>query len=176
MNYDLNAVIRELNALLEEGIVETYAIGGAVAVGFYGEPAATEDVDVFVIFKDRDSSLIIDPSPVIDFLKARGYEVEKEYIRIGGWPVQFLPPPTALEEDALKHAVVMEDGDLFVRVLSLVYLAAIALQTGRSKDHNRLIAIRSDGTLDIPEFEAIISSHELEDKWRSHLDKFPDEA
>lgn len=70
----------------------------------------------------------------------------------------------------------MEDGDLFVRVLSLEFLAAIALQTGCPKDQTRLIAIRSEGILDIPEFETITSRYGLEEKWRSHLDRFPDEA
>jgi len=41
-------VLEELTA---EGILGNYAIGGATAAGFHGEPLATMDVDVFVFLK-----------------------------------------------------------------------------------------------------------------------------
>ena len=34
--------------MLADGVIDQYAIGGAVAATFYLEPAATIDVDVFV--------------------------------------------------------------------------------------------------------------------------------
>ena len=46
--------IRDVLAMLadleQNGVVERYALGGAVAATRYTSPAATEDVDVFVSF------------------------------------------------------------------------------------------------------------------------------
>ena len=42
-------VFRELNELTANGLVRTYAIGGATAVLFHAEPARTYDIDVFVV-------------------------------------------------------------------------------------------------------------------------------
>ena len=39
-----------INGMHSAGVIERYAIGGAVAATFYLEPVATLDVDVFVDF------------------------------------------------------------------------------------------------------------------------------
>ncbi len=36
-----------LEELLACGVIQKYAIGGATAAGFHGEPLATRDIDVF---------------------------------------------------------------------------------------------------------------------------------
>ena len=36
-----------LEQLLTAGVVGKYAIGGATAAGYHGEPLATRDIDVF---------------------------------------------------------------------------------------------------------------------------------
>ena len=43
----MQAVCDVLEQLLAEGTLKQYAIGGATAAGFHGEPLATRDVDVF---------------------------------------------------------------------------------------------------------------------------------
>lgn len=68
--------------------------------------------------------------------------MEGEYIVIGGWPVQFLPPTTPLAEEALRNAVETDVQGISVRVCSAEHLAAIALQTGRAKDKVRLQWLR----------------------------------
>lgn len=45
----MESTIRVLNEMVEEGILEAYAIGGAMAAVFYVEPVATFDLDVFVL-------------------------------------------------------------------------------------------------------------------------------
>lgn len=173
MEYDLEAVIIALDQMVTDGIVDNYAIGGAIAASFYGEVATTEDVDVFVVFKPGESSLIIDPTPVIRYFTAKGHALFEDKVVIGGWPVQFLPPPGPLEEEALAHAVELEEGDLEIRLISREYVAAIALATGRSKDRNRLIQLREEGNLDIPEFERIVNAHGLAQKWKLFQALFP---
>ena len=49
-------VISELNRVREAGLIEEYAIGGAVGALAYLEAAATEDVDVFVVFGSHTHS------------------------------------------------------------------------------------------------------------------------
>ncbi len=174
--YNIEEVISELDKMLLDGIVDTYAIGGAIAASLYGEVATTEDVDVFVLFKNEESSILIDPTPVIRYFTGKGYKMLEDKVVIGGWPVQFLPPPTSLEEDALRNAIILQDGGLKIRVISQDYVAAIALSTGRSKDRNRLIQLREEGKLDMQKFDAIVSCHGLSDKWMKFQTQFPQDA
>lgn len=82
-----------------DGVIGKYAIGGAVGATFYLEPAATLDVDVFVI------GTLLSLAPIYEYLKARGGFEEGEHIVVEGWPVQFLPPSDDLELEALAEAV-----------------------------------------------------------------------
>jgi hypothetical protein len=41
--------LRALNAMKAEGVVEEYAIAGAMAMAFWTEPVATYDLDVLVV-------------------------------------------------------------------------------------------------------------------------------
>ncbi|MBX3740229.1 MAG: hypothetical protein KF712_04515 [Akkermansiaceae bacterium] len=133
-------------------------------------------MDVFIVFRPGASSLIIDPTPVIRYFTDKGHSLFEDKVVIGGWPVQFLPPPTRLEEEALGKAIVLQYGDLKLRVLPREYLAAIALQTNRAKDRNRLIQLREEGDLDMAEFETILESHGLSSRWREFQRQFPPDA
>ena len=44
----MQAVCDVLEQLVREDTLRHYAIGGATAAGFHGEPLATRDIDVFV--------------------------------------------------------------------------------------------------------------------------------
>src|SRR6266705_668127 len=96
----IKEAIQIINRMEADGVVEDYAIGGAVGATFYLEPVATLDVDVFIAFQNAADSPIIDPRPIYEYLKLRGGVVQDEYIVIAGWPVQFLPPGTSLVEEA----------------------------------------------------------------------------
>lgn len=67
-----------LSQMQADGVVDRYAIGGAVGATFYLEPAATLDVDVFVAFRTAPGSLLVSPQPIFDYLKARGGTMEGE--------------------------------------------------------------------------------------------------
>lgn len=162
---NIREVIAVLNQMRIDGIVGDYAIGGAVGATFYLEPVATLDVDVFIAFQNAPGSLVIDPRPLYEYLKARGGVVQDEYIVIAGWPVQFLPPGTPLVEEALRDAVSRDIDDMPVRVFTAEHLAAIALQTGRAKDKARLLQFVEDGALDVSQFQSIVSRHHLTAAW-----------
>jgi len=149
-----------------DGVVERYALGGAVGATFYLEPMATLDVDIFVGFKPQPGQILVSLSPIFDYLKTRGGVVEGEYIRIAGWPVQFLPPANPLVEEALADAVTMDVEGTPVRVFTAEHLAAIALQTGRAKDKTRLLQFIESGALETKRFQAILTRHSLVDRWR----------
>lgn len=45
-----------INRMLADGVIDRYAIGGAVGATFYLEPAATLDIDIFVVLPSIWSS------------------------------------------------------------------------------------------------------------------------
>src|SRR5438445_12032672 len=94
-----------INGMQAAGVIERYAIGGAVAATFYLEPVATLDVDVFVEFHTEPGSQMISPEPIFRYLRDRGCPMEGEHIVIAGWPFQFLPAGSALVHGALRQAV-----------------------------------------------------------------------
>lgn len=159
-----------LNRMVSDGVIERYAIGGAVAATFYLEPVDTLDVDVFVSFKS--DSLIITPAPIFDYLKRSGCKMEGEYMVISGWPVQFLPPTGPLVEDALTEALRRDVEGTEVHVFTAEHLAAIALEKGPAKDKARLLQFIEEGAIDAERFQQILSRHGLIDRWRQFEQRF----
>jgi len=87
----MKRTLEVLNQLIDAGIIETYAIGGAMAAVFYAEPLLTFDLDVFVALPKQGRPLYSLES-LYDALKAKGYTEDADHIMIEGVPVQFLPP------------------------------------------------------------------------------------
>lgn len=172
----IHRVIETLNEMEAEGIVEHYAIGGAVGATFYLEPVATLDVDVFVAF-GASSGALVTLEPIYDYLRAQGALVEGEYIHVAGWPVQFLPPTGPLVEEALHDAIAVEVEGTAARVFTAEHLAAIALQTGRAKDKARLLHFVESGVLETERFQTIVNRHRLDEAWQRFAGQFlTDEA
>jgi hypothetical protein len=163
---NIKNTIAAINQMQADGIIERYAIGGAVGATFYLEPVATLDVDVFVAFQPEPGRLIVSPKPIFDYLKARGGTLEGDYIVVAGWPVQFLPAGNPLIEEALALAVQKDVAGTPARVFSAEHLAAIALQTGRAKDKARLLQFLESGALDPARFQTILSRHGLLESWK----------
>ena len=76
----IQEVIKIINRLQADGVIERYAIGGAVGATFYLEPVATMDVDIFITFKAQTGSLLVSLQPVFDYLKARGCSMQGEFV------------------------------------------------------------------------------------------------
>ena len=57
---NIKDTIAGINQMQADGVIERYAIGGAVGATFYLEPAATVDVDVFVAYWNSNSWKIMD--------------------------------------------------------------------------------------------------------------------
>lgn len=159
----MKETLQEINALREAGIIGQSAMGGAMGATFYLEPISTYDVDIFVLFETP--SLILTLTPLYEFLKARGHEPEGDAVSVGGWPVQFLPAESALLREAVEQAVTVDFEGVPTRVMTAEHLAAIALQTGRSKDFTRLLAFVESGVLAAEKLEDILTRHQLADAW-----------
>ena len=168
----LKQVLATLNQMQADGVIDHYAIGGAVGATFYLEPIATLDVDVFVAFHPEPGRLLVSPQPIFDYLTARGCSLEGEYIVIADWPVQFLPPTSPLAEEALKDACSFDVEGVPTRVFSAEHLAGIALETGRAKDKARLLQFIEAGVLDEARLRVILDRHDLGDKWRRFEEQF----
>jgi hypothetical protein len=153
-----------LNELEQAGILGRYAIGGAMAATFYAEPVVTFDLDIFVVLPQQQGLLTL--APLYDALRSRGCVEEGECITIEGIPVQFLPAYNALLEEALAQATVMAYGSTTTRVLRAEHLVAIALQTGRSKDRERVRLLLEQADLDRPLLDGILIRHALHPRWR----------
>jgi hypothetical protein len=162
---NIREVIVTLNQMEADGVIERYAIGGAVGATFYLEPVATLDVDVFIAFRTEAGQVLANLKPIFDYLKARGCTMQGEYVVISGWPVQFLPPTGPLVEEALDMSVKADVDGTPVRVFTAEHLAAIALKTGRAKDKARLLQFIEEGAVDVARFREIVRRHNLVDAW-----------
>ncbi|CAN5780965.1 hypothetical protein BH20VER1_BH20VER1_24720 [soil metagenome] len=169
---EILAVISMINQMRAAGVIERYAIGGAVGATFHIEPVSTLDVDIFAAFEPTAGSLLITPQPIFDYLTARGCSVEGEYIIIGGWPVQFLPAGNRLVEEALAEAVTMHIGNTPASVCTAEHLAAIALQLGRGKDKARLLQFVEAGVLETDRLQSILTRHNLMPAWERFSRQF----
>lgn len=130
---------------------------------FYLEPVATLDVDVFVLFEP--APVILALTPIYEACAKLGYRAEGEAIEIEGWPVQFLPAGEPLLAEAVREAVVRESEELRTRVMTAEHLMAIALQTGRAKDHARLVMFVEAGVADMQRLRRILERHSLLERW-----------
>ncbi len=161
---ELEATLRVLNDLERAGVINRYAIGGAMGATFYAEPLLTFDLDVFVLLPETAGGLLT-LQPLYEALRARGYREEDESVSIEGVPVQFLPAYNALLREALAEARETNYEATPTRVVRAEHLVAIALATGRDKDRERVRLLRQQASLDQEYLAAILARHGLESKW-----------
>jgi hypothetical protein len=80
---------------------------------------------------------------------------------IEGVPVQFLPAYNALLEEALAEARETLYEQTPTRVLRAEHLVAIAIQTGREKDHQRVRLLEEQAPLDAKYLTEVLARHRL---------------
>lgn len=102
--------------------------------------------------------------------------MQGEYVRIEGWPVQFLPPVSPLVEEALREARLVDVNGVKARVFTAEHLAAIALETGRAKDKARLLQFFEAKVLDLEGFQRILGRFDLLDRWEKFCKTFLGDA
>jgi hypothetical protein len=170
-NESVRTTLETINQMRADGVIGDYAIGGAVGATFYLAPAATADLDLFVTLP-RQTGLLVSLSPIYEYLKSRGCTEQDEYIVVGDWPVQFLPPRNELHEAAMTQAIATNVEGVPTRVISAEYLVAIALETGRAKDHTRILQFVEQGAVDRENLKDIVERHGLSTKWNQFEKRF----
>ena len=162
----MEEAIRLLNEMVSRGLLDGYAIGGAMASLFYAEPVATFDLDVFVLLPQAQAGQsVVTIEPQLAFLREHGAVEQGEHIVVHGLPVQLLPVYNPLVAEATKQAVTKRVGQAETRVCRQEHLLAILVQTGRDKDRVRL-PLLLEGTLpDRRLLDEILERHGLRRKW-----------
>jgi hypothetical protein len=161
----MEKTLQVLNDLVRDGVLSRYAIGGAMGATFYVEPVLTFDLDIFVLLPQTVSGLVTLES-LYEALRARGYAEEGECVNIEGVPVQFLPAHNDLLVEALNESREVLYEQTPTRVLRAEHLAAIAVQTGRDKDRERVRLLREQAELDRDYLSKLLARHDLEGRWK----------
>ena len=164
----MKKTLQFINRMMKDGVIERYAIGGAVGATFYLEPAATVDIDIFVVLPGEKPGALVNLSGIYKYVKEYGYKPEKEHIVIADWPVQFLTVANTLDQEALDQSKETIVEGVKTWVMRAEYLAAIALRTGREKDHTRVqLFLVSDG-FNMKKLLSILHRHNLMAQWFKH--------
>ena len=155
--------LRVLNDMEGSGVVEEYAVAGAMAMVFWAEPIPTYDLGVLV-FLPGDESTIVNLAPLYDWAAERGCPAQAEHVMIAGVPVQFLPAHNSLAEEAVDRAVTLEYEGVPVRVVRPEYLAALYLEPGARtlKRRERAAALMESGAFDRAALDELLARFGLE--------------
>ena len=167
----MKETLKVLNGMLKAGVVQRYAIGGAVAAIYYLEPIDTVDLDIFVQLEVSGSELTI-LAPIYEYLSARGYEARGELVEIEGMPVQFLPVFNPLTEEAVVKAQTIRYARVTTFIMRPEYLVAIMLDTGRSKDYLRIAMFLEQGAVNLRLLMPLLRRHGLAEKWKENEYRF----
>ena len=159
-----------LNEIQSAGVIQNYALFGATAQMRYTEPVATLDADVLVAVSSSDRIDVL--NGLYAFCAARGYHPEGEAIRVGAWPVQFVPVFSPLTREAMEQAETADFEGVPFRVVRADYLAVIALSVGRAKDCARILALLESDSVSREEIERLAVRHGLAEAWRRFERRF----
>ena len=167
----MKETLKVLNRMVRAGVIEDYAIGGAVAAIYYLEPFETSDLDIFIRVRAPASELMI-LAPVYDYLLRQGYQAKGEFVYIEGFPVQFLPVFNPLTDEAVSMARAIKFARVSTRIMRAEHLVAIMLDTGRTKDYLRINMFLEAGAVNRRTLKAVLKRHGLTEKWTDNEYKF----
>ncbi len=162
-----------LNEMRAERVIREYALFGAVAQMRYTELVATLDANVLVVVPSPERLDVL--TPVYEFCARKGYALEGESVRVGAWPVQFIPVFSPLTQEALEQADTAEFEGVPFRVVRAEHLAVIALRVGRPKDFARILALLEAGSVSPEGIAKLAQNHGLSDAWARFKTRFLDD-
>lgn len=168
----MEKALQAIEEITRLGIIKAYAIGGGIAATYYIEPVLTYDLDIFFIPAKEALDVL---APIYDYASKRGFSTQAESILIEGFPVQFIPAYNDLVREAVENAATLKYRDVEAKVVTAEYLAAIALQTGRAKDRERVIRLLDEAVIDRTVLGRILESFGLADKFKKFESQFHEE-
>jgi hypothetical protein len=136
-----------LSSMKGEGVIEDYAVAGAMAMLFWAEPVPTYDLDVLVLLPEAPAP-IVSLDPIYRWTESRGYAASEEHIVIEGVPTQFLPSPSRLADEAILSAATLDYDGVPVRVVRPECLIALYLEPSARTPRRRE---RVEMLLELPE-------------------------
>ena len=129
---------------------------------------------MFVSLPTPPGGTLLPLGPISDYLIERGFVPRGQFIMIEGWAVEFVPPGAPLVEEALAEADERDVNGVATRVFTAEHLAAICLEVGRTKDHDRVSRFIEQEVLDAEKFEPLLLRHGLIEKWRKFQQEHPE--
>ena len=161
----MKKVIELIEGMQSAGVIDAYALGGAMAANLYIDSLPTLDFDFFVHIVNEVSSL--DPlRSIIDYLEPLGYSANGVEFDIDGFLVQFIPFTDELTEEATYRASEADVAGVRFKAFSPEYLVAIMLKTSRGKDLLRAKMFVDQGAVSIQDLERLIERFDLGEQWR----------
>ena len=112
---------------------------------------------------------------IYGFCSRRGFLAEGEAIRVGAWPVQFVPVFSPLTQEAMEQAETADFEGIPLRVVRADYLAVIALSVGRAKDYARILALLESSSVTRDQVARLAARHGLSEAWRRFEARFADD-
>ena len=151
-------VLRAANDLVAAGLIEDYALGGALAAIYYVEPFTTYDADI--IFVATEKGLTAGIPALYSHLQERGWRVEREHLLIRGFPVHFLAA-AGLTEEAVRAARTIAYEGVPAKVFRPEHIIAIATSVGRHKDLARIEQLLEQTEIDRSLLDEILRRYNL---------------
>jgi len=151
-------VLRAANDLVAAGLIEDYALGGAMAAIYYVEPFSTYDADI--IFVANDKGLTAGIPAIYRHLQERGWRVEREHLLVHGFPVQFLAA-AGLTQEAVREARTIKFEGVPAKVYRPEHIIAIAASVGRHKDLARIEQMFEQAEIDQTLLDEILQRYNL---------------
>lgn len=150
-----------VRAMRAEGVIDEYAVGGAIAHAFWSEPTNTFDLDVFVLLES--SGMLISLDPIYRWAKRHGYGETAEHIVIAGIPVQLIPAHNELAVEAVQRAAELDYAGTPVRVITPEYLIAMYLEpSARSAKRLARVGDLLETELDRALLDSLLQRYKLE--------------
>ena len=157
-NLPLAEIFRAANGLVEAGLIEDWALGGALAAIYYTEPFTTYDADIFFIPEEKGLTAGI--PAIYAHLQSQGWHFEHEHLVFRGFPVQFLSAG-GLTEEAICTAERIEYEGVPARVFRPEHIIAIAASVGCAKDKARIAQLLEQADLDKEYLADLLRRHKL---------------
>jgi hypothetical protein len=128
--------LRAVASLKQEGVVEEYALAGAMAIIFWTDPVPTYDLDVLV-FLPEAPGMLLSLDSIYAWAKRNKFPASEEHLLIHGVPTQFLPSPSPLADEAVRSATELDYEGVLVRVTRPEYLIALYLEPAARSPRRR---------------------------------------
>jgi hypothetical protein len=163
----IECALRLANGAVERGLIGGYAVAGAFAFIYYGEPFETKYLDLMMKLSLTQGGLV-DVAPVFQHFVGGGAVAEGQFLRLSRILVDIVPAADALDEEALREAVEAQVGRQTARILTAEHAVAIAVRTGRPRDQMKIARLLASApeAVDHRKLESVLERHQLLEAWR----------